>query len=341
MKNKRCVKNVVFFIILTFNMIGMAADEIMNFLPNINTEKNINEQLIINVETDTLEEDPFMRLEVKVPEYEIDVKSLWDKSNENEPLVKRFAIGILRSKFIKDINKIRWRRCGKIIPDEDLIQNALYWSSHFLAALDEVENQTGVDINPWGAFATMMNESGADECALDFASRRWASTRKISKKVVNKFKLSHTRDEVWSIIKDPRYKGASVKLPNGKVVKLGKKSDIGPWQIRTNIRKITREKFDRVLSVVPGIYDGAYEMARRALWYSTKYGVVDPHPRPWVLWPGLDVYNKKNMLYDKQITMIARWLGATRSEMTNEVAIITGSKKNRKYIMNRWVKIKN
>lgn len=365
MKGKNHISSMIFVMLLSsfsvFSVVSIA-NEAMDTPSNMNffgcDDVNIDET--IDIETEVLDEDPMMRLEVEVPEYDIDVKSLWNKLDKDEPLVKRLAIGILRSRSVKGSNKneIRWERCGEVVPDEDLNYQSLYLASHFLAALDEVEKQTGVKLNPWGAFATMMNESSADECALDFASRRWASTheakrltveewngnttkRKIVRKIVDKFRLSYTRDEVWSIINDSYYDGASIKLSNGKIVKLGKKSDMGPWQRRISIKDITREEFDRTLSVIPGIYDGAYEMARRALWYSAKYKIIDPHPRPWVLWPGFDIYNEKNMLYDERITMVARWLGATRSEMTNEIAVVTGSGKNRKYVMNRWVKIKD
>ena len=288
------------------------------------------------------------RLTVPVPVVEVDLDRLWASDISERPLVERLTIGVLRSRVHPDSKKVRWERCGEVVPEDDLVFDAALWAAHFMAALDEVERQTGVALNTWGAFATMANESGLNECALCFAARKWAAThegrelitetwkgktvrRKINKKVVDKFRLTYDRETVWRIVNHPDFAGGKVevKMKSGKTVTMhmGNKFDGGPWQLRESMKKLTREEFDLIASVVPGIYIGAEEMAQRALFYSKRYRVREPHPRPWMMWPGANPYADRNLVYNNKITTVARWLGATREEMPLVIPVITAGRK--------------
>jgi len=296
-----------------------------------------------------LDSDPLLaRLTVPVPEMDIDLEHLWAANTVERPMVERLAVGVLRSRVHPDSKKVRWERCGVVVAEEDLVSDAALWASHFLAALEETEYQTGVALNPWGAFATMGNESGFNECALCFAARKWASghegremitetwrgktvRRKVTKKVVDKFMMTYDRDTVWRIVTHPDFaKGkVQIKMKSGKIVTMhmGNKFDGGPWQVRHSMKKLTREQFDMLTSVVPGMYIGAEEMSRRARDYSARYRVREPHPRPWMLWPGANPLADRNLWYNNKIATVARWLGATRDEMPLTIPVVTEGRK--------------
>jgi hypothetical protein len=155
--------------------------------------------------------------------------------------------------------------------------------------------------------------------------------RKTSRKLVERFALSYDRETVWTILHDSYYQTAKVELPNGKKITLAGKSDLGPWQFRTSVKKLSRARFDHITSVVPGIYIGVREMARRAWSFSARYRVADPHPRPWVMWPGWNPYNPKNMAYDSKITSVARWLGARRNEIEKGFVVVDTTRKKHRY----------
>jgi hypothetical protein len=182
----------------------------------------------------------------------------------------------------------------------------------------------------------MANEGGFWECGLNYEARKWASehvckrlttetwhgrtvTRKIERKIVDKFRQTYTCDEVWDIIHDPHYKDAKVEVKGRdgqmKWVSLGNKADGGPWQMRFSVKTMTREKFDRMMSMHTGVYLGAREMVRRALAYSYRFRTDTSHPRPWMLWPGWNPNTDRALKYDDKITMIARFLGARKNEI--------------------------
>jgi len=300
-------------------------------LPEMNVEE------IVEIESESAESDNQMRIDVEIPEMDIDLSKLWDKSSTDDPMVERLAIGILRSRVLKGTkDQIYWERCGKEVPSDEVVSEAAMWSAVFLDALDRVEEEDGITLNTWGAFATMANESGFNECAMNYAARVWAAnhvgkelitetwkgktvTRKVEKPVVDKFRQTYDRDTVWRILHHDDYATAKAKIKNKKTggyktVNLRNKFDGGSWQMRKSVKSLSREEFDALTSVVPGVYLGAKEMARRAVWWSKKYR-DRVHPRPWMLWPGTQIPLSKKMWYDKKITSVARWLGATKEEI--------------------------
>ena len=289
-------------------------------------------------------------------EGKIDLNNLWRDPPIGSSLLYRLSVAVLRSRTVPaGKNKPRevvWQKCGVEVPKEDVVRQAGEWAFTFLAACDRIEKQTGIKLPVWGVFASHANEGGFDPCALDFPTRKWASEhaalrltcetwkgntscRKISRKLVEKFGLSYDAETVWTILHDSYYPFAKTTYPNGKEVKVAGKSDLGPWQIRTSVKKLTREQFDRLMSMVPGVFLGAQEMARRALAYSYRYRVPDPHPRPWMLWPGWNPNTPKALLYDSKVTSVARWLGARRDEIERGFVVINTSGKKHRYTVTR------
>jgi len=268
----------------------------------------------------------------------VDIDNLWAEDEEGTDLWIRFVRGILRSRQRKLPNGdrvVRWEACGEVIPREELHERATTWALSYVKSLKEIEAQTGVEINPWGAFATSANEGGFDECALCYAARRWASKhvarewtmetwkgntagRWIEKKVVPRFRLTYNRDTVWKIINHKDYEDGVVKWTTKKgekkKVRLRNKFDGGPYQIRLSVKTISRERFDYLMSIHPGIYLGMREMARRALESQRWNKWNDPHPRPWQMWPGYGNVSR-SLDYDRRIIRVARWLGARRGEI--------------------------
>lgn len=274
----------------------------------------------------------------------VDIKSivnlddLWEKDDEDTELWVRFVRGILRSrqKELPSGEKvIRWEACGEDVPEEELYERATTWALSYVKSLEEVEEQTGVKINPWGAFATSANEGGFNECSLNYAARRWAAQhvgrelitetwkgktvkRKVEKKVVKRFRLTYDKETVWRIINHDDYADAYVWITTKgnirKKVYLKNKFDGGPYQLRLSVKHITRDRFDFLMSIHPGVYLGVREMARRAL-HAQKWRKLDePHQRPWALWPGYQSAAISNR-YDRHISMVARWLGARKDEI--------------------------
>lgn len=335
---------------LVFGAVWARAGEVPEAPSGLVTgEPNVEE--IIAKETEVLEEDAGVGDPV-VPDEEIfiNIENLWKKADPDATLLSRFTAAILRSRAVPGSkkNEIRWERCGYVVPQEEVVGEAAKWAATFIASLERVEEQTGVKLNPWGAFATHANEAGFNECSLDFQTRKWASeheerelitetwhgktvTRKVQQKLVDKLRLTYDRETVWQILHDPHYKDATIITPKGKKMYLKGRSDLGPWQLRHTVKNMSRERFDRLTSMVPGIYLGAKEMARRALSFSYRYRVPDPHPRPWQLWPGWNPYAPKNLDYDAKITAVAYWLGARKDEIERGYVVIDTTRKKPRY----------
>jgi len=275
-----------------------------------------------------------------LPTVNVTLDTAWEKSPDDSPILDRLVKAVLRSRTLPGDKgskpQFYWERCGTPVPEDQMITQATEWAVTYLTALDTVKKETGVQLPIWGAFATMANEGGFNECGLNFEARKWASEheskilitehwhgktakRKVLKKVVDKFRQSYDRDTVWSIVTNPDYKDAKVQVKgkdgNLKWKNLGNKFDGGVWQVRYSMKTMTRARFDQLTSVTPGVYLGAREMARRALSYMPRFRAKEPHPRPWMLWPGWDPFTRASLVYDAKITSIARWLGARREEI--------------------------
>jgi len=228
---------------------------------------------------------------------------LWKDDTADTPLWVRLVRGILRSRTMKKVNGdtyIRWERCGEVVPEDELYDRATEWSVSILASLKAVKRETGVSINPWGAFATTANEGGFNECTLDFQSRKWAAKND----VVEKFRLTYDKETIWDILQSDEWKKANRK-----------KADLGPYQQRFAIKKVSRQQFDELLSVHPGVYLGVREMAQRAKDYMKRHKLDSFHKRPWKEWPGCGASELRKIQYDRKITSVARWLGARKDEI--------------------------
>jgi len=290
----------------------------------------------------------------------VTLDTVWEKSPDDMPLLDRLVKGVLRARTLpsekdkdgkKKPPKFYWEDGGVPIPEEGMIPLATEWAATFLAAVEEVKKHTGIQLPLWGAFATLANEGGFYGCSLNFEARKWASThsckklttetwhgktvrRKIETKLVDKFRQTYTCEEVWDIIHDPHYADAKVEIKgrDGKMkwVKLANKADGGPWQQRFSVKTMTRERFDKLMSMQPGVYIGAEEMARRSISYMPRFKAKEPHPRPWMLWPGWDPYTSRAFSYDAKITMIARLLGARKTEIERGALIPNPVEKRRK-----------
>lgn len=271
----------------------------------------------------------------------VTLETVWDPSPVGMSLQDRLIKALLRSRTLPgkkgDPRQFNWERCGIAVPEDALIVQANEWVVAFLDAANQVEKETGIAIAVWGAFATLANEGGFNECALNYEARKWASEhtcrvlttetwkgktvrRKIDTDIIERFQQTYDRETVWRILHDKHFKTATVQVKdrkNGgmKTVGLHNKADGGPWQIRFDVDGMTRKHFDALTSVSPGVYIGLREMARRAQSYAYRYRSKEPHPRPWQLWPGGDPNSNRSLAYDVKITSIARWLGARKEEI--------------------------
>jgi hypothetical protein len=268
----------------------------------------------------------------------IKLDNLWEKDEEGTALWIRFVRGILRSRQKKLVNGtkiIKWEVCGKDVPEEEYYERATTWALSYVKSLEEVEKQTGVKINPWGAFAVSANEGGFNECALCYSARRWAAQhtgrelitetwkgktvkRKVDKKVVKRFRLTYDKETVWRIINHPDYAKGSVEITTKyglkKRVYMNNKFDGGPYQIRFSVKTIDRERFDYLMSIHPGVYLGVRELARRSLYAQKVYKLDDPHKYPWRYWPGYSSPAVSGK-YERKMRSVARWLGARKGEI--------------------------
>jgi hypothetical protein len=290
----------------------------------------------------------------------VTLDTVWEKSPDDMSILDRLVKGVLRARTLpsekdkdgkKKPPKFYWENGGVPIPEEEMVSLATEWAATFLAALEEVKKHTGIQLPLWGSFATLANEGGFYGCGLNYEARLWASkhsckklttetwhgrtvTRKIETKLVKKFQQTYTCEEVWDIIHDPHYKDAKVQVKgrDGKMkwVKLANKADGGPWQQRFSVKTMTRERFDRLMSMQPGVYIGAEEMARRSISYEARFKAKEPHPRPWMLWPGWDPFTSRAISYDAKITMIARLLGARKDEIERGALVPNPVEKRRK-----------
>lgn len=324
--------------LMALTLLALVLAALVAFPAHADQEQEPDIENILKTETAVLIDDPQIRLEVSVPVLEVDLADLW-KNYTDEPLVKRLAIAVLRSRSLPKSQGggISWERCGAKTPPEQLVSDAAMWSAYYLAALELVKDETGVQLPVWGPFATMANEGGFNECSLNFEARRWAA----EKKIVKKFQLTYDRETVWAIITHPDFAKGVVTLVNTKTgakktVTMRNAFDGGVWQLRKSMKNLTREEFDDLTSVVPGIYLGAREMADRALDYSKRYRVKESFPRPWMLWPGSNPYSDRAFEYDDKIGSVARWLGATREEIYRaNVEIVNVTKRKRKYVIKK------
>lgn len=338
---------------------GMSAEEqtaLEAMIEQVNVTEAVEEPGAAVEEGDIAPEVVLGLEPVVVPDsVNVTLDTVWEKSPDDMPLLDRLVKGVLRSRTLEskkgETKRFYWERGGMPIPEEEMIPLATQWAATFLASLDEVKKHTGIQLPLWGSFATLANEGGFYECSLNFEARKWASThsckklttetwhgktvrRKIETKLVDKFRQTYTCEEVWDIIHDPHYKDAKVEVKgrDGKMkwVKLANKADGGPWQQRFSVKTMTRDRFDRLMSMQPGVYLGAEEMARRSLSYMPRFKAKEPHPRPWMLWPGWDPYTSRAFSYDSKITMIARYLGARKDEIERGALIPNPVEKRRK-----------
>jgi hypothetical protein len=228
---------------------------------------------------------------------------IWRTPDPNEMLECRFARAIMRSRQVQQPGgawDVRWERCGAVVPDEQVADLAMQWAMSFTASLRKAERDTGIALPPWGAWAVHANESGFNECTLDFQTRRWAAKAR----VVADLRLTYSNDDIWRIF-------TSTAWAKAKRVK----ADLGPMQVRTATAGLTREQLDRINSVRPGLYLGLHHMGARLRAWRQKFPRQLLLPRPWLLWPGNNIYSARAARYDNQIIMVARWLGATREEI--------------------------
>lgn len=351
---------------------GLSAEEVTaleEMIEQVNVTEAVEEPGAV-VEGDVAPEVVIGLEPVVVPDsVNVTLETVWEKSPDDMSLFDRLVKGVLRARTLpsekdkdgkKKPPKFYWERGGEPIPEDEMIPLATQWVATFLSAVEETKKHTGIQLPLWGAFATMANEGGFWECSLNYEARKWASThsckklqtetwhgktvrRKIETKLVDKFRQTYTCQEVWDIIHDPHYADAKIQVPdrkNGglKWVKLANKADGGPWQQRFSVKTMTRERFDKLMSMQPGVYIGAEEMARRSLSYMPRFRVKEPHPRPWMLWPGWNPYTDRAFSYDGKITMIARYLGARKDEIERGALVPDPREKRRKEYEERQAK---
>lgn len=238
--------------------------------------------------------------------YETQVIPLEETVNANESnneLVDRLVDGIWKWKTLN--GTVPWWFCGIGIKEQESIDKAHEWVDTTLKEIEEIKKTRGYNLNIWGIFGVMSRESAFDECAIGLHTRSWAYKNGLLKR--NKRHITHTRDEIFSVVNNKEWK------------KTWKWVDAGPGQLLWG--RIYKGPLEDMLSVKPGIRITVVEMVDRYLNsiqsvnFKSKMGLgfskrVWWYNRPWALWPG-----SISKEYTKKVERRARLLGATKEEL--------------------------
>ena len=217
--------------------------------------------------------------------------------------IESMAQGVLEFKKFPNTDISNWYSCGEYVPDEEQLDVARHWASTVYDTLASYNKEYGTEVPVWGVFAVVMNESGMDECAVDFRTRNVLYGLGLLKKARNH--ITHSRDEIKKALRSPKWSkwAKSASYAHGKPVGV----DIGAMQLRYSWGRVSSKLLDKMLTLDGSLSVAIPEMLRRSKEYPVgKRGDKKPHPRPWVLWPGTPPQSAKSLWYDKRITKLAR-----------------------------------
>jgi len=216
-----------------------------------------------------------------------------------EDTIERLAQGLIRFKKFPGTDTSNWYSCGEFVPLEKQHEEARRWArtAYDILAKENAENNTNIPI--WGVFAVVLNESGADECAVDFVTRRVLYHLKLLKPKKNH--ITHTRAELKKAFSSWKWKKWAINASKYYEKRVG--VDLGAMQLRRPWKKVTPTFIDKELNLVSSLEKAIPEMVRRSLHYPQKGKKY--HPRPWRLWPGKHPNSDRAARYDRRITHLA------------------------------------
>lgn len=213
---------------------------------------------------------------------------------------------VRRSDRTIENGKTRWYICGNKVEKER--DSAYDLSGRILNEIERGYNEHGVRINVWGFLATLANESAFDTCAVDFQTRNILYALKLLKRP--RTHITHDKKKIVHALKSKKL--SRWVLNQSKYSRRKVYVDLGLSQMRRNVLKLNVDEIASILTVDRGLRDAVDEMIRRSKVYTHK---KRPYPRPWRLWPGKRPGHPLSKKYDKKLTKIGWFLGATRKEL--------------------------
>lgn len=192
----------------------------------------------------------------------------------------KLAKGIYRFKMKTDHGT--WWECGeKYKTKEEIKEAAIEWAIviNEAHANSTYKLRSGIEVKVplKEAVGTMISESRFDRCAIGPRPREYAYKKKIVKRRPGS--ISHTLQEIESMVTHPKF---------GK-----RKADLGPGQIVKSVWKMSWDEIRDFLSLKPGIQKVFDEMAFRGEFYNTRH--------PSLYWPG----SMKHKWYKNRVLRMA------------------------------------
>jgi len=216
-----------------------------------------------------------------------------------EDTIERLAQGLIDFKKYPGTDTSNWYSCGEFVPLEKQKEEARRWAATAYDILAKENAKHNTNIPVWGVFATILNESAGDECAVDFITRKIMYGLKILKPKRNH--ITHSKEELKAAFSSWKWKKWAVNASKYENKRVG--VDIGAMQLRRHWRKITPKFIDNKLDLKTSLETAIPEMVRRSLHYPVKGKGY--HPRPWMLWPGKHPNSARAKKYDRRITRLA------------------------------------
>ena len=234
------------------------------------------------------------------------------EESTKEGTIASMAQGLIEFKKYPGTDISGWYSCGEFVPLERQEKEAMRWARTTYNLLEKYNRENGTDISVWGVFAVVLNESGADECAVDFHTRNVLYHLGLLKRP--RKHITHSKSDLKKAFASWRWKRWAINASKYQGKQVG--VDLGAMQLRRKWKKISSKLLDDTFNLEKSLSTAIPEMIRRSKAYPV--GIRKnrrPHPRPWMLWPG-QYPSKRATRYDKRITKIARkFLGAPRSEI--------------------------
>jgi len=239
----------------------------------------------------------------------IDELSEFKVKEGDEVLRDRLAAGILRWQSVKTHSGekvVVWNECGRRLAKEDVEQVAQEWATNLIRAANNSEKIYGWRINLWGVMGTIANESSFDRCAIGRHTRSWAYSQGLLRTKRGTW-ISHDKRDILKLVKNPKWQ------------KEWKWLDAGALQVLW--KRIYRGPLEDLLTLNPGLDIGIQEMQRRTNHFQNYSSKKDQRrlyrvsKRAWRMWPGTFPEDAKATAYDKKVTMFARKMGASKTEI--------------------------
>ncbi len=180
-----------------------------------------------------------------------------------------------------------WYECGEKTPKDKWLSRATRMARALVEALHEAK----VNINPWGVWGTIYNESEGNRCAVGPNPRKVAYARRLIK---SKNWRLWTEEDVLNVVNNKRWGKRPADLGLGQVV----------WRRYSRIEEkgITRiPTAKEMLSIETGVRVVAHAMKSRMTWKWSKSW----RKMPWLFWPG----TKPSIKYGRNVAFAVKRMG--------------------------------